>query len=321
MTRQLQHPNYCTTPLGYEGVSAQSDGWSTGPCTYHPYEEDLARLGATAYDNAPGWCGIRYSALNIQRIVAVNGLGSSMCAQCLEFRNAAGGPSMFVLAVDQKGAPGLDVSHTSFQNAFPGANALDPQTCSWRITSQSYCSGTCFGSPEECTPGQRNLLPAYLLPPVGSSGKPHPTPTPNSEPEPTPKPEPEPAPKPEPESSPDSTTRKPTHSQIPQQPAELPSSQSVVSSSLTHASDQTTVQSPVLTQTLKQSSSSMSASASTQHMPLSTSQLGTNGETAPMPHTGAGLVSSSLSILGDINAHLALAVLTTAIISLVTDVL
>ncbi|KAJ3038337.1 hypothetical protein HDV00_000758 [Rhizophlyctis rosea] len=33
----------------------------------------------------------------------------------------------------------------------------------------SYCSGVCFGSPGECTPGLRNNLPAYLLPSVGSS--------------------------------------------------------------------------------------------------------------------------------------------------------
>nr|KAJ3412749.1 hypothetical protein HK105_002264 [Polyrhizophydium stewartii] len=144
-------------------VAAQSS-WQNGPCTYHPYEEDMARLGS-AYDNSPAWCGFRYSALNVARIVSVNGMGDSQCGQCLEFRNAAGGPSVFVLAVDQKGAAGLDISRSSFSAAFPGQNPLDPQTCAWRIVDPSNCVGICSGL--ECaTPGRRNMLPASLLPPV-----------------------------------------------------------------------------------------------------------------------------------------------------------
>ncbi|KAI8925978.1 hypothetical protein BC831DRAFT_458506 [Entophlyctis helioformis] len=151
---------------GAQPVSAApSDAWETGRCTYHPYEEDKARLGAS-YDNSPAWCGIRYSALNAARIVAVNGLGTGMCAQCIEFRGANGGPSMFVLAVDQKGDPGLDVARSSFQAAFPGSNPLDPQVCAWRIVAPSNCAGVCFGSASECTPGVRNMLPANLLPPI-----------------------------------------------------------------------------------------------------------------------------------------------------------
>ncbi|KAL2911794.1 hypothetical protein HK105_208727 [Polyrhizophydium stewartii] len=148
-------------------IAAQ--GWQTGRCTYHPYQEDLARLGS-AYDNSPGWCGIRYTALDITRVVAIRGVTAGQCAQCLEFRNAAGGPSEFVLIIDEKGAEGLDISRSSFSSAFPGQNPLDPQTCAWRIVDPSNCAGICRGSALECTPGQRNLLPASQLPPLGSSG-------------------------------------------------------------------------------------------------------------------------------------------------------
>ncbi|KAJ3280785.1 hypothetical protein HK104_000405 [Borealophlyctis nickersoniae] len=149
---------------GLTGVSAQ--GWSSGLCTFHNYEGDKARLGA-AYDNSPGWCGIRYSALNAARITAVHGLDTgAKCGLCLEIASASGGPSAYVLAVDQKGAPGLDVAKSSFQAIFPKANPYDPQTCKWRTVASSLCQGVCFGSKQECTPGVRNLLPAYLLPPI-----------------------------------------------------------------------------------------------------------------------------------------------------------
>ncbi|KAL2911792.1 hypothetical protein HK105_208725 [Polyrhizophydium stewartii] len=149
--------------------SAASSDWKTGRCTYHPYQEDFAKQGAAA-DNAPGWCGIRYTALDVTRVVAINGVTAGQCAQCLEFRNAAGGPSEFVLIIDEKGAEGLDISRSSFSAAFPGQNPLDPQTCAWRIVDPSNCAGICRGSALECTPGQRNLLPASMLPPLGSSG-------------------------------------------------------------------------------------------------------------------------------------------------------
>eukprot|EP00842_Homolaphlyctis_polyrhiza_P003779 jgi/Hompol1/4401/HPOL_007084-RA len=116
-----------------------SGDWS-GPvlCTYQAYEEDKARLGAAA-DNAPGWCGIRYSALNAARIVAVNGLSDGLCAQCLEIKG--NGPSVYVLAIDLKEAPGLDIAGTSFHNLFPDRNILDPETCNWRVVDPSLCSG------------------------------------------------------------------------------------------------------------------------------------------------------------------------------------
>ncbi|KAJ2992211.1 hypothetical protein HDV02_003197 [Globomyces sp. JEL0801] len=135
--------------------------------------------------------GTRYSKLNIARITAVHGLQAGLCNQCLEMMNANGGPSVYVLAVDQKGDPGLDVAISSFSAAFPGANPLDPQTCKWRVVDPSKCGKICYGSKEECTPGVRNSLPAYLLPPLpdapnginiglgtgGSGGEPYNTPS------------------------------------------------------------------------------------------------------------------------------------------------
>lgn len=148
--------------LFIKGIVSQT---FTGPCTYHDYEGDRQRLGL-AYDTSPGWCGIRYSVLNVARITAVHGLGTGMCNQCLEMQGIQGGPKVYVLAVDQKGGAGLDVAPSSFQAAFPGANILDPQTCSWRIVAPELCGTICYGSVEECTPGVRNLLPATLLPSI-----------------------------------------------------------------------------------------------------------------------------------------------------------
>ncbi|KAI8898153.1 hypothetical protein BC833DRAFT_614955 [Globomyces pollinis-pini] len=145
-------------------TSSAAEQWSTGRCTYHPYEDDYNKLGPSTYDNSPGWCGIRYSKLNVARITAVHGLGESQCNQCLEMMNANGGPTVYVLAVDQKGDPGLDVAKASFMATFPGANPLDPQNCKWRPVEPSKCGTICYGTKEECTPGKRNLLPGYLLP-------------------------------------------------------------------------------------------------------------------------------------------------------------
>ncbi|KAJ3038368.1 hypothetical protein HDV00_000789 [Rhizophlyctis rosea] len=153
--------------LGATSVAAQ---WESGPCTYHDYEGDKELLGF-AYDSSPGWCGTRYSSLYVARVTAVSTMNPALCNKCLEIQSSSGsGPSAYVLAIDQKGAPGLDVAKTSFASIFPGQNPLDPQNCRWRVVDDSYCSGVCFGSPEECTPGLRNNLPAYLLPSVGSSG-------------------------------------------------------------------------------------------------------------------------------------------------------
>ncbi|KAI8898152.1 hypothetical protein BC833DRAFT_590977 [Globomyces pollinis-pini] len=152
-------------------VNAQ---WITGQCTFHNYEGDMKSLGKQ-YDNTPGWCGIRYSKLNVARITAVHGLQANMCNQCLEMVNSKGGPSVFVLAVDQKGDPGLDVAKSSFMATFPGANPLDPQSCKWRVVDPTKCGTICYGSKDECTPGKRNILPIQSLPvlpdaPIGLNG-------------------------------------------------------------------------------------------------------------------------------------------------------
>ncbi|KAI8926382.1 hypothetical protein BC831DRAFT_456510 [Entophlyctis helioformis] len=145
-------------------MSAPSAAWSTGRCTYHPYESDGLRLGQ-AYDNSPGWCGYRYSALNIARITALHGITAAECGNCLQIQSSSGvGPLAHVLVVDQKGDPGLDVAKSSFAALFPGENPLDPQVCRWRVVGIEHCRGVC-GGPECAVPGVRNLLPAYLMAP------------------------------------------------------------------------------------------------------------------------------------------------------------
>lgn len=153
-------------------VMAQS--W-TARCTYHDYEGDQARYGIQAYDDSPGWCGIRYSSLNLARVTAAHTITPQLCGKCLAVQSASSSsaPVHYLLMIDQKGDPGLDIAKTSFQALFPNNNPLDPETCNFAVVDDKFCSGICFGSTDECTPGVRNSLPAYLLPPV--------TPPPNSQ--------------------------------------------------------------------------------------------------------------------------------------------
>jgi hypothetical protein len=138
--------------------------WTEGPCTYHPYQEDLKRFGEP-YDNNPGWCGTRYTMLNVARITAIHGITADTCNQCLEVQNARSpGQSIYVLVTDRKEAPGLDMALDSFRLVAPGSNPLDPQLCRWKFVGANKCGQICFGTKEECTPGVRNSLPAYLLP-------------------------------------------------------------------------------------------------------------------------------------------------------------
>jgi hypothetical protein len=130
--------------------------------TYHDYEADRLLLGSS-YDNSPGWCGIRYSVLNVARITAINGMNEGLCNQCLAVQNVNGGPIVYVLAVDQKQGPGLDIAKSSYQAINPNGDPLDPSTVRYQLVDSSHCTGICQGSREECTLGQRNLLPANLL--------------------------------------------------------------------------------------------------------------------------------------------------------------
>lgn len=165
MSRSLSSLSLLTLLVTSSLTTASPTDFTTVPCTFHDYEADKQQLG-TSYDNSPGWCGTRYSSLNVARITAISGLSGSLCNACLEITSASGGPSEYVLAVDQKQGNGLDIAKSSFQNVFPGKNPLDPQMCRFRVVENKFCERVCFGSREECTPGVRNLLPAYLLPPV-----------------------------------------------------------------------------------------------------------------------------------------------------------
>ena len=93
--------------------------------TYHDYEGDRNTLGR-AYDNSPGWCGIRYSVLNVARITAVNGMHEGLCNQCLAVQNVNGGPVVYVLAVDQKQGEGLDIARSSYHALNPAENPKLP---------------------------------------------------------------------------------------------------------------------------------------------------------------------------------------------------
>jgi hypothetical protein len=141
-------------------VSSKSE-WRKGElCTYNDYEGEMLRFGS-AFDLSPGWCGIRYTMLNVKRIVAVDIMNEKMCNKCLEIKGVGvRGGSVFVLAVDKKGLNGLDISKTAFKKIFPGKNELDPERCNWRVVDKSFCKNICNGSKLECTEGVRNLLPA-----------------------------------------------------------------------------------------------------------------------------------------------------------------
>lgn len=137
--------------------------WTELPCTMHDYEGPIAS-NPRLYDNAAPWCGQRYSVLNVARVVALPNMNPSLCNQCIEIR---GEQTVYVLAIDQREAYGLDIASSSYQALFPNDNVLNPHTCSYRIVDSSYCGTICHGSAEECTVGVRNSLPGYLLPETG----------------------------------------------------------------------------------------------------------------------------------------------------------
>jgi hypothetical protein len=141
---------------------AYAQEWFQDRCTFHDYE---SYKPLRQYDNSPGWCGVRYSVLNVARITAVNGMNADGCNRCLEVTGADGTNPIYVLAVDFKADPGLDIAKSSYMALFPNQNPLDPNICRWRRVNPSFCGKICFGTSEECTPGQRNLLPGYLLAP------------------------------------------------------------------------------------------------------------------------------------------------------------
>jgi hypothetical protein len=142
-------------------------GRSGVKCTYHPYEDTFKKQGKSM-DNAPGWCGIRYSGLKIDQLVSVDLMNTKLCNACLRLQGTSGGPVVYALAVDYNGAAGVDVSKAVMQRLYPTKNPLDPQKVDWKVVESSLCTGMCFASNQECTPGQRNLLPAKLLPKVPS---------------------------------------------------------------------------------------------------------------------------------------------------------
>ncbi|KAI8926381.1 hypothetical protein BC831DRAFT_228438 [Entophlyctis helioformis] len=152
-------------------VSAQN--WQTGRCTYHPYEEDKARLGAS-YDNSPGWCGIRYSALNAARIVAVNGLGTGMCAQCIpcscspSTKRAIPVSTLLARASRQ---PFPDPTRST-RKCVPGASSLRPTApvCALdRRRVHTWCPQPAAGLsasshwPSACSPTARSAAPLSSL--------------------------------------------------------------------------------------------------------------------------------------------------------------
>lgn len=133
----------------------------TGRCTYHDYEGGMMKLGPEAYDNAPGWCGIRYSSLDLTRVMAINGINEGGCNKCYQVSSPYS--SLYILAIDYKADPGLDISKSGFQALFPNDDPLNPQVCDWQEVDFSFCADICNGVKEECSLGVRNLLPASIL--------------------------------------------------------------------------------------------------------------------------------------------------------------
>ncbi|RKO97768.1 hypothetical protein CXG81DRAFT_19658 [Caulochytrium protostelioides] len=130
-------------------------------CTMHNYVED--QKNNPSYDNSPPSCGQRYSRLEVGYIMAINGGGGEQCNLCYAVTGQAAngqpaGPTVYILAVDRKGAEGLDIGQTAYQELFPGQNVLDPQKCDFKLVDASYCFNICQGNAEECTEGKSNSL-------------------------------------------------------------------------------------------------------------------------------------------------------------------
>ncbi|RKO97737.1 hypothetical protein CAUPRSCDRAFT_10612 [Caulochytrium protostelioides] len=163
----------CLAPLAVAALLLASEvNAITGRCTYHDYEALQKEYTPSVFDNSPGWCGYRYSSMRLTHVMAMNGVTGLKCNTCYAVRDAvrADTPTQYILAIDQKGDPGLDIALTAFKQIFPNENPLDPQTCSWEEVDASNCFDICRGAAEECTQGVRNSLPAFLLGPAAGTG-------------------------------------------------------------------------------------------------------------------------------------------------------
>ena len=70
----------------------------------------------------------------------------SLCNKCVRIKGLNSiGPSMYVLMIDRKAAPGLDIAKTTFMELFPDKNPLDPQQCEYSIVEDIYCQNICWG--------------------------------------------------------------------------------------------------------------------------------------------------------------------------------
>lgn len=130
-------------------------------CTYHDYEGMYSTLGL-ALDNSPGWCGIRYSKLDLTRVIALNGINEKDCNKCIQIFGESG-LFEYVLVIDLKVAAGIDMSKSVMQKIFPSQDPLNPKSCSYNFVDFSFCSDICTGNKFECTESTRNIIPPYLF--------------------------------------------------------------------------------------------------------------------------------------------------------------
>lgn len=141
--------------------SINADGGS-GQCSYHPY----IQVGLTdpgSYTKQTTSCGTEYGHLNIGYVMSIDdgtGLG---CNRCYAVTSQATGKQVYILGVDRKGSPGLDIGesawadlgHDERSDTSSPLHYAQVQQCKWREVDASNCAGICKSqTPElDCTSG------------------------------------------------------------------------------------------------------------------------------------------------------------------------
>ncbi|NBO98911.1 MAG: hypothetical protein EBU90_02115 [Proteobacteria bacterium] len=131
-------------------------------CTMHDYEGDQKRFGVAAYDNQPPWCGQKYSNYNVSRIMAMSIMTRTNCDKCFL---VTGEKSVYILGVDKKADPGLDIARSSFVELFPNSDPLNPQDCSFVQVPLWHCTQSGPPPPSVVSVSQPSVSPPSVSQP------------------------------------------------------------------------------------------------------------------------------------------------------------
>ena len=121
-----------------------------GACSYHPFIQGALPSPQT-YAKITTSCGTEYGHLNIGYVMSIDDGTGSGCNRCYAVKSQLTGKEVYILGVDIKGSPGLDIGESAWADLGHNerVNTNDPhhyanmQTCEWKQVAASNCAGIC----------------------------------------------------------------------------------------------------------------------------------------------------------------------------------